>query len=281
MSPTVRQRELGNRLRERRNELQLTVQDVADRLICSATKISRLETGARRPSLRDVRDLCRLYKIDEPTTADLMSLAQAARQAGWWTEYEDLDLDPYIGLEQEAAAITCFSVHYMPGLLQTPEYAEAIVRATAPKMDPSIRRQRVEARMRRQHLFDENDPPRFHVLLDEGVLYRRVGGPPVMAGQLGKALDAQRRTKATIQVIPFDIGAYAGMDGYFIMLEFEEGSALSPIVFIEGLAGNKYLQREADIARYRETIEYLRKLALSPNDSMRRMDDMRKSYARE
>jgi transcriptional regulator with XRE-family HTH domain len=279
-SPTVRQRELGNRLRERRNQLQLTVQDVADKLICSATKISRLETGARRPSLRDVRDLCRLYQIDEPTTAELMRLAQAAREAGWWTEYEDLDLDPYIGLEQEATAITCFSVHYMPGLLQTADYARAIIRAIAPKMDPDIHRQRVDARMRRQQLFDEDDSPRYHVLLDEAVLYRRVGGPAVMAAQLDKAMDAQHRGKANIQVIPFDIGAYAGMDAHFIMLEFDEDPGLPPVVFIEGLAANKYLKRDADIARYRETIEYLRKLALSPHDSMRRMDDIRKIYAR-
>jgi transcriptional regulator with XRE-family HTH domain len=278
-SPTVRRRELGKRLRERRNELELTVQDVADRLMCSATKISRLETGARRPSLRDVRDLCHLYEIDEPTTAELMSLARGAREHGWWTQYDDLGLDPLIGLEQDATAITCFSVYFIPGLLQTADYARAIIRAIAPKMAPDIHGQRVEARMRRQQLLEGNDPPRYHVILDEAVLHRRVVGSAVMAAQLDKALDTHRRAKVTIQVIPFDIGAYAGADGYFSLLEFEEDSDLPPVVFIEGLTDNKYLQRSVDIARYRETIEYLRKLALSPEDSARRITEIRGIYA--
>ena len=278
-SPTVRQRELGRRLRELRNQHDMTVQEVAENLLCSATKISRLETGARRPNPRDVRDLCRLYDVDEPTTTELMSLARGAREHGWWTQYEDLDLDPYIGLEQDATAITCFSVYYVPGLLQTADYARAVINAIAPKMAPDIHRQRVEARMRRQQLLEEVDPPRYYVLLDESVLHRQVAGPAVMAAQLDKVLDAQRRGKATVQVIPFDIGAYAGADGYFVLLEFDEDSALSPLVFIEGLSSHKYLKREADVDRYRETIEYLRNLALSPRDSTRRIAEIRGIYA--
>jgi transcriptional regulator with XRE-family HTH domain len=277
-SPTVRQRELGKRLRELRNQHHMTVEEVAGSLLCSATKVSRLETGARRPNPRDVRDLCRLYGVDEPTTTELMSLARGAREPGWWTKYEDLDLDPYIGLEQDATAITCFSMYYMPGLLQTVDYARAIIRAIAPKMDPEIHRQRVEARMKRQLLLEEEDPPRFHVLLDEAALHRRVGGVAVMAAQLEKALDAQRDAKATIQVIPFDIGAYAAADGNFVLLEFDEDSGLSPVVFIEGLSSNKYVERDADIARYREAIEYLRNLALSPLDSTQRIIEMQKIY---
>jgi transcriptional regulator with XRE-family HTH domain len=277
-SPTVRQRELGKRLRELRNQHNMTVEEVAENLLCSATKISRLETGARRPNPRDVRDLCRLYGVDEPTAAELMSLARGAREPSWWTKYEDLDLDPYIGLEQDATAITCFSVYYVPGLLQTADYAAAVIKAIAPKMASDIHKQRVEVRMRRQRLL-EDDPPDFHVLLDESVLHRRVVGSPVMAAQLDKVLDAQRRGKATIQVISFDIGAYAGADGNFVLLEFDEDSGLSPVVYIEGLSSHKYLEREGDIDRYRETIDYLRNLALSPRDSMQRITEIRKTYA--
>jgi transcriptional regulator with XRE-family HTH domain len=118
----VRQRELGKRLRELRNDRGMTVEDAADKLLCSATKISRLETGVRRPSLRDVRDLCALYEVDESTAADFMSLARGAREPGWWTQYEDINLDPYIGLEHEATAITCYSTYYIPALLQTEDY---------------------------------------------------------------------------------------------------------------------------------------------------------------
>jgi transcriptional regulator with XRE-family HTH domain len=278
-SPTVRQRELGKRLRELRNQHNMTVEEVAENLLCSATKISRLETGARRPNPRDVRDLCRLYGLDESTTAKLMRLARGAREPGWWTKYEDLDLAPYIGLEQDATVITCFSVYYMPGLLQTADYARAVILAIAPKMAPDITQQRVEARMRRQQLLEEDDPPHYHVLLDEAVLRRRVGGSAVMAAQLDKVLDAQRRAKAIIRVIPFGIGAYAGMDGYFNLLEFEEGSGQSPFVFVEGLSSNKNLERDADVARYRETIDYLRNLALTPEESMQRITEIRRIYA--
>src|SRR5260370_41439687 len=119
------------RLRALRNERGITVEDVAKKLLCSATKLSRLETGARRPSLRDVRDLCALYEIDEATSAEFMSLARGAREQGWWNQYEDLNLDPLIGLEQEAAAITCYSMNYIPGLLQTKDYAQGIIKTIA------------------------------------------------------------------------------------------------------------------------------------------------------
>jgi transcriptional regulator with XRE-family HTH domain len=111
-NPTVRQRELGMRLREFRHARELTVEEVGERLLCSATKISRLETGARRASLRDVRDLCQIYGVTDQAEADgLMSLARQAREPDWWTQYDDLRLDPYISLEQEAVAITSFSMY--------------------------------------------------------------------------------------------------------------------------------------------------------------------------
>ena len=175
-NPMARQRELGLRLRALRNEHGMTVEDVADKLLCSATKISRLETGARRPSLRDVRDLCALYELDESTSDELMSIAREAREQGWWTHYDDLDLDLLIGLEQEAAVITCFSMSYIPGLLQTAEYAQGIIQTVAPKMDLQVVHQRTEARLRRQQLLEKNNPPRFDVLLDEAVLHRGVEG---------------------------------------------------------------------------------------------------------
>ena len=201
-SPTVRQRELGKRLRELRNQHNLTVEEVA-KAFCSATKISRLETGARRPNPRDVRDLCRLYGLDESTTARLMRLARDAREPGWWTKYEDLDLDPYIGLEQDATAITCFSVYYIPGLLQTADYARAVISAIAPKMAPDILNSASKLGCDASSCLDD-DPPRYHVLLDEAVLRRRVGGSAVMTAQLDKVLDTQRQAKAIIRVIPFE-----------------------------------------------------------------------------
>jgi transcriptional regulator with XRE-family HTH domain len=268
-SPTVRQRELGRRLRILRNEHNLTVEDVAEKLLCSATKISRLETGARRPSLRDVRDLCTLYDVDEPTSAELMSLARGAREQTWWTQYEDLNLDPYLGLEQDAVAITSYTTHLFPALLQTEEYSRSVIKAIAPKMDPDIYQQRVEARMhRQQRILEKDNPPRYRVFLDEAVLHRRVGSPALMVAQLDKVLDAVRNDKATVQVVAFDIGVHASQDSNFILFELEEGSGHPPVVFVEGLTGNQYHERKTDIARYREAIELLRDSALSPRDSV-------------
>jgi transcriptional regulator with XRE-family HTH domain len=278
-SPIARQRELGIKLRALRSEHGMTVEEVAEQLLCSVTKIKRLETGSRRPSLRDVRDLCLLYTVDESTAADVMSLAQEAHEAAWWTQYPDLNLDPLIGLEAEAVAITCYSIHYIPGLLQTREYAKGIIETVAPKMDPQVVRQRTEARLRRQQILEDDGRPRFHAILDEAVFHRGVGDPPIMVAQIDKILQMVRGNKGLVQIIPFTAGAYAAADGYFVLLEFEEESDLWPIVFVEGLTDNLYLQRRDSVARYRETIEYLRGRALSKSDSLSLMLEMRKATA--
>lgn len=278
-SPTVRQRELGKRLRELRNQHGWTVEDVAEKILCSATKISRLETGARRPNLRDVRDLCALYGVDESTSTELMSLTRGARERVWWTQYDDLNLDPLLGLEQDATAITNYTMYYIPALLQDEQYTRAIIKTIAPKMDADIYKQRVEVRMRRQELvLEKENRPRYRVLMDEGVLRRRVGGASVMAAQLHKVLEVERQGKVTIQVIPFDVGAHAAQDSNFILFEFEDNSLLSPVVFVEGLTGNQYFDKPVDTGRYKEALEYLRDSALSPRDSIQLVTEMQEAY---
>jgi hypothetical protein len=210
-----------------------------------------------------------------------MNLAREARVPGWWTEYEDLDLDPLVGLEQVATDIICYSMSYIPGLLQTAEYAQGIIQTVAPKMDPQIVHQRAEARLRRQKLLEADNPPRFHVLMDEVVLHRGVGGPAVMAAQLEKVLKAARSSKIVIRVIPFSAGAYAAMDGYFVLLDFSNDSELWPIVFVEGLSENQYLERRDEIGRYRETIDYLRARALDQRDSLTLITNARDAYGRQ
>lgn len=278
-SPTVRQRELGKRLRDLRTQHGFTVEDVAEKVLCSATKISRLETGARRPSLRDVRDLSAVYGVDVPTAAELMALARQAREQGWWTQYEDLDLNPYIGLEQAATAITSYTMYYIPALLQTEDYARVIIKAIARKIEPAIFEQRVKARLRRQQLLEPDNRPRYRVLLDEAVLRRCIGGRELMAAQLERVLENERSGRATVQVIPFDIGAHAAQDSNFILFEFDEDTNNSPVVFVEGLRANQYLEKPADIARYREALEYLRDSALSPRESIQLVTEIQQSYA--
>jgi transcriptional regulator with XRE-family HTH domain len=276
-SPTVRQRELGKRLRELRNERNLTIEDVAEKLLISTTKISRLETGTRPPNPRDVRDLCRHYGLDPAATDELMDLAKGAREQVWWTQYEDHKLDPYLGLEQDAIAITSYTTYYVPALLQTEAYARAVIKAIAPKMDPGVYEKRVEVRMRRQEVLDGDGRPRYRVLLDEAVLHRVVGDPEVMAAQLDKVVEAGLRGKATIQIIPFNVGVPAAQDSNFVLLEFSQESTMSPIVFVEGLTGNHYLERKAEIDRYREAIDHLHDSALGPRDSAECIAEIRKT----
>ena len=277
-SPTLRQRELGMRLRKLRNTLGLTVDEVGDKLLCSPTKISRMETGARRPNLRDVRDLCNLYGVDQATSAELMDIARQAREQSWWTQYEDLNLNPYIGLEQDAVTITAYMMYYVPALLQTEGYARAIIKGILPKIAPEIHEQRVEARLRRQQKLEQPDV-RYRALLDEAVLHRPVGGPEIMVTQLDKIIEFGETDRARVQVIPFDAGAHAAQDSNFVLFEFD--GSLSPIVFVESLIKHLYQERKADVDRYREAVEHLRDVALSPKDSIRRIAEIREKYAKE
>jgi transcriptional regulator with XRE-family HTH domain len=277
-NPTVRQRELGVRLRDLRVGRGLTVDEAAERLECSATKISRLETAARRAIPRDVRDLCQIYGVtDEAEVEELMDLARQGRQPGWWTQYSDLRLSPYIGLEQEASAITSFSMYYIPALLQTADYARAIIKAIAPKMDPKIVNERVEARIRRQQLLGKETSPHYRALLDEAVLHRLVGGSTVMTAQFDKVVKHQEDQTAVVQIIPFSIGAHSGADSNFEFLEFEESSIHGPIVFVEGLFSNFYQERPVEIERYRESIDHLREASLSIRDSMALISRIRRT----
>src|SRR5262249_14819463 len=144
VGPTVRQRQLGMRLRAIRAEKNLRVEAVAEELEGSPSKINRLETASRRPNPRDVRDLCKFYELDEATSKELVDLAREAKEPGWWRQYADVGLDPYIGLEQDASAITSFAAFYVPALLQTGDYARAIIQGIAPRMDPAILEDRVK-----------------------------------------------------------------------------------------------------------------------------------------
>jgi transcriptional regulator with XRE-family HTH domain len=278
-SPTVRQRELGMRLREIRSAKGLTVEEVAKELLCSPTKVSRMETGARRQSLRDVRDLCQLYELGPETSAELMELTRQARQPGWWTEFDDTKVYyPFIGLEQDATAITAFGMYFVPALLQTPDYARALVRGIVPKIGADVLEERVKVRMRRQELLSTPAVPRYRALIDEAVLRRQVGGADVMKAQLEHLALLAEGGRVNIQVIPFGAGAYAAADSNFDFLEFG-GSDLPDLVVVEGLTQQTYLERAADIERYGESLEYLRDTAMNLKDSVKLIREVGREHA--
>jgi transcriptional regulator with XRE-family HTH domain len=258
---------LGFLLRQYRTERGLSVEDVTVRLLFSATKLSRLETGRAGVSPRDIRDLCDLYQVtDAAERQQLMDLAREGKQRAWWQEYA-LPYATYVGLEAEATSISSYHSDVIAGLFQVEDYARAIFRTTEPPLDEATIEQRVEARTRRQVLLTQDPGPLFHCILDEGALRRPVGGSAVMHAQMQRLIEAARLPRVTFQVIPLAVGAHPAMDSNFSVIEFEE-SMINDVVYVEGLIGNIYLENAVELERYRDVFARLRSIALSPDDSV-------------
>ena len=261
-SPTVRRRELGALLRAHRTRNGWTAEQVAGRLEFSASKVSRLETGQRGASARDIRDLCDLYGVEGPERQHLMDLASEGKQRAWWQPL-GLPYSTYVGLEAEAASISDYGLAMMPGLLQTPDYARAVVQAAVPRWVPEVVEQRVEGRMTRQQILFSADAPRFEAVVDESVLHRIVGSRAIMRAQLERLLELSDLPNVTLRVIPYDAGALPAGNNKFIILRFAL-PAISDVVFIEGLTGDLYLEEPHDVEVYNTTFRTLIQLAASP-----------------
>ena len=266
-SPTVRRRELGALLRALRNEKGLTVDQVATSLMCSPSKVSRMETGHGAATPRDIRDLCNLYGVTGQAERDqLMSLAREGKQPGWWQGY-DLDyFATYVGLEAEATGIRYFQSTIVPGLMQTPAYARAMHDAGIPKFTQERIDQLIEVRLTRQRVLVRRPPVRLEVILDEAVLHRLVGGAAVMRGQLDRLIELSNEPNVSIQVIAYSAGAHPAMDSTFNILEFT--GSVSSVVYVEGLVGWIYVERPPDVDRYQQVFEHLRTVASSPRESI-------------
>lgn len=271
-SPTVRRRELGALLRALRTEQGLTVEQVATRLLCSPSKISRLETGQRGATLRDVRDLCDLYGITKQAERDhLMTLAREGKQQAWWQHY-DLRYSTYVGLEAEAVAISDFQSAVVPGLLQTADYARAGHERSMPRYNSDEIERQIEAKLTRQQLLTKPSPPTFATVLDEAALHRMTGGSEIMRGQLDHLIEVSRLPNVTIQVLPFAVGAHPALESNFNILELP---ATSGVVFVEGMVGSIYLERPEDLDRYRRVFRRLSDMALSPEETVSMLTHMR------
>lgn len=265
-SPTVRRRELGAILRSLRQARGMTVEQVATALLCSPSKVSRMETGSRAATPRDLRDLCDLYEVADSSERERMSrLASEAKQQGWWQSHE-LDFATYVGLEAEATTLFAFRCTIIPGLLQTPAYARAMHREAIPEVTAERIEEYIEVRLTRQRLLTRDPALRLVTVLDEAMLHRMVGGPEVMADQLSHLVSAARLPNITLRVIPNAVGAHPAMDSSFDILEFS-GSAPS-VVYVEGLAGWIYLERPQDLARYTQVFQRLLEIASSTQESV-------------
>lgn len=276
-SPTLRRRELGARLRELRLARGLTVEQVSEQLLCSPSKVSRMETGHRGATLRDVRDLCQIYGLTDTAQVEyLMGLVREAKQQAWWQSY-DLDYATYVGLEQAATTLCYYQSTIVPGLLQTVGYARAMHEGSMPaEFTPARVDALIEVRMRRQQVLTRDPPMQLRVVLDEAVLHRVVGGPEVMAGQLRHFNTIAKRPNVTLQVIPFSVGAHPAMENMFNIIEF--GDVAPHVVYVEGLMGWLFLERENDVTRYVQVFKYLCELALDPKDTIELISEVGARY---
>jgi transcriptional regulator with XRE-family HTH domain len=267
-TPTGRRRRLGAELRRLREAAGLTIDRVAEELECSPSKVSRIETGQVSATPRDVRDMLGLYRVDDARLEAMVQVAREARQRGWWQKFVDVPdgVPAYVGLETAATSIDVYMALLVPALLQTPDYARAVIAAVRPDLPRSEIDRRVELRLRRQDLLDQERPPRMRVLLDDTVLRRPVGGPAVMAAQRLRLLADAGRPAVTVQILEVEAGAHAGMDGPFTIFGFP-APAEPDVVALDSAADALYLEEPEDVARYRRVFELLLPAARSPEDS--------------
>ena len=267
-SPTVRERRLARTLRHLREEASLTIEDVAEKLEISPSTVSRMETAQVGVRPRDLRFLLDMYEITDAERDQLLQIARERRQQQWWQEYADLPNIAVAGLEEDASTIWQYSTQLVPGLLQTEAYARAVLEAIRLDAKPGDIERRLELRIHRQERLTSENAPEYWVVLDEAVVRRQVGGPSVMAEQLGHLTEVARLPNVTLQVLPFTSGEHAGMDGEFTILHYRESSD-PDVAYIENTGNDVYLENPEVTRRYNKIFDHLRAAAQNPGESIR------------
>lgn len=267
-SPLVRRRQLAQDLRRHRLAAGRTIEDVARHLECSSAKVSRIENGVVKVGIQDLKAILRLYRVDAATRAEMLGLVREARNRGWWHEFADV-VPPrsatFYGLEDGASSDEQHCTSLVPGLLQTPAYARALMRS-APGVTAAVVERRLELRLRRQQLLDRAQPPRLHVVLDEAVLHRRVGGRAVLAEQLAHLLACSERPSVTVQVAEFGAPTHPAIGVSFTVFGFADRPD-NPVVFREQLDANSFLDQPDQVAVYTAALTAARAAASTPERS--------------
>ncbi len=268
-SPTIRARRLGGELRRLREEAEITLQAVAKRLECSDSKISRIETGHVSATARDVRDMLELYGVSDEQRNALIQMAREVRQRGWWSDYTDVPdgMPAYASLEVAAGSIHTYMALVVPALLQTKEYAQAVLRAILPDLRPEELERRVQLRMERQSILDQDHPPTFCAVLDEALLRRPVGSVPIMRAQLDQLIEAAAVPTVTLRLLPTAVGEHAGLDGPFTIVRYAE-PAEPDFVVLDSVMRELYLEAADELNRYSRVFDLLCAAALPPAESV-------------
>ncbi|MEV4675615.1 MULTISPECIES: helix-turn-helix domain-containing protein [Actinomadura] len=265
----MKRRRLAAELRQQRERLGLTIEEVAERLEWSTAKVSRIENARVGVLPRDVKYLLNVYGVEGEARDVLMALAREARQKGWWHSYGEAIptwFEVYVGLESDAVSMERYDAEHVPGLLQTAEYAHSVFTAF-PIEDETEIEKRVALRMARSEYLTADGGPKFWAVLNEAVIRRQVGGAQTMQDQLHHLGEMAKLPNVTLQVLPFDAGAHPAMSGSFTLLRFPEPSD-PKVVFMETQTGSLYLEKAHEINRYTLAFDHLRAAALRPSDSL-------------
>jgi transcriptional regulator with XRE-family HTH domain len=251
---------LGAHLRRLREAAGITPAQAGDAIRATHSKISRLERGRSGAKQRDVADLLTLYGVtDETEREGMLTLARQANTPGWWQQYNDILprwFELYVGLERAASVIRTYEVQFVHGLLQTEDYARAVVLIANAHASADEIERRVSVRMKRQQLLTQPDAPELWTVLDEAVLRRPVGGPEVMRAQIEHLLEMTDLPNVTLQIVPFDAGPHAAAGGPFTILRFPEPD-LPDLVYLEQLNSATYLENPDDVVGYVTVMDQL------------------------
>jgi transcriptional regulator with XRE-family HTH domain len=265
--PVVLRILLGAELRRLREIAGITPQQAAREIAASESKISRMERGRNALKYDDVAELLFFYGVsDETVREELLSLARRANQPGWWHSYHDVLPDwfqPYVGLEAAAARIRSYEAHYIPGLLQTPDYAAAVIALDG--FPPEEVERRVGLRHARQRRFHDG-AVRLWVVIDEAALRRRFGGIDVMRGQLEELSAATKLPNLTLQVNPFTSGGHTALNGFSI-LRFPDRQ-MTDVIYVEQLTNALYLDKREEVDAYTLAMDRLSVISVSPDESV-------------
>lgn len=262
----VRRRQLARILRELRRKCGLTIEELAPRLDFSPSKLSRIENAHQGVDVHVVRTMMDIFGVSGDQWEALLALTREASAKGWWRAY-GLDDQGYVPLEAEASAVREYTVNYLPGLLQTADYARALFESSLHVGSQAVRENDVEVRMIRQdRLRDPDGPLTLVAVIEESALRRVIGGPDVMCAQLAHVVEAAELDTVTIQVLPADVSAHPSVTAAFIVLSFD-GLGEPDIGYVEHSMGSVHIEKAEDVARGRLMFDHLRSLALSPEES--------------
>jgi len=271
IGPTVRRRRLGSELRRLREAQSIKLEEVAERLGLAPSTLSRIETGKAPTRSAYLNSMLDLYGVDDPSQKQLLvEMAREGHRKGWWQVWEDVlptGFGIYVGLEAEAASLRVYEAQVVHGLLQTEEYARAVMTTVRRRHSPAEIERLVKLRMQRQEALAKAEPLELWIILDEAVIRRSMGPPDLMRRQLDHMCEVSLMPNVTLQILEFSSGLHPALNGPFVIIEFPE--RFDPdVVYSEGVAGQSYIEeRDREVRARVEAFDLLRATALPPSDS--------------